>query len=84
MQYRDQKGAMTQQIQSPDKGFPYIQLERDESLFTFSVAKEKGKFEPVGSIKSLLSDPVSVGLAVYSHDSTTQETALFLDVQFNN
>jgi TolB protein len=84
MQYREQKGAVTQQIKSPDKGFPYIQLKRNDNLFTFSVANESGKFKPVGSIKLSLSDPVYVGLAVCSHDSTTRETALFSDVQFNN
>lgn len=84
LQYRDQKGAITREVQSPEKELPYIQLERDGSLFTFSVTKERGKFKPIGSIKVSLSDPVYVGLAVCSHDSTTLETALFSDVQFNN
>ncbi len=84
MQYRDQKGAITREIQSLVKGLPYIQLERDGNLFTFSVAEESGRFKPVGSIKVSLFDPVYVGLAVCSHDSTIKETALFSDVQFIN
>lgn len=82
MQYRKQKGGDTQEIQSPISAPASILLERDGDLFTMSVAKTDGQFQPVGSILVPMDNPVHAGLVVCSHDANRQETAVFSKVGF--
>ena len=77
LQYRATKGGETMQIQSPVKAPARIKLVRDGDLFTMYVAKDYRTFQPVGSILLSLQNPLQAGLAVCSHDSTVQETAVF-------
>jgi Tol biopolymer transport system component len=80
LQYRAEKGGPTREIQAPLKAPAAIRLERDDNLFTLSVAGPDGLFQPVGSMTVTLADPVYAGLAVCAHDDTRRETAVFSEV----
>ena len=81
LQYRAEKGGPTQEIQTPIKAPARLLLERDGSLFTFSVVDVDGVLYPVGSMSVSLGDPAYVGLAVCAHDDTRRETAVFSEVE---
>lgn len=80
LQYRSEARGQTREIQSPIKSPAFILLERDGDVFTLSVAKAGGVYQPVGSIAVALHDPVHAGLAVCSHDAAKQTTAVFSQV----
>jgi TolB protein len=80
LQYRSEAGGQTREIQCPIKSPASILLERDGDVFTLSVVKVDGVYQPVGSMTVVLRDPVYAGLAVCSHDASRQETAVFSQV----
>jgi TolB protein len=82
MQYRSQKGGVTQEIQASAKGPATLLLERDGHQFTLSLIQTDGSFQPVGTITVQLKEPVYAGLAVCSHDAARRETAVFSKVGF--
>jgi TolB protein len=84
LQYRLKKGDMTQEIQAPYSSPEELVLERQANVYTLSTSRSQGSFEIVGSVQVALSDPVSVGLAVCSHDSNRVETAIFTKVLLQN
>jgi len=84
LQYREQTGGDTQEIQAPEKSPAAIMLERNGDLFTLSVAGKNGTFNPVCSKKLQVKDPIYAGLAVCSHDPEIKETAVFSNVQLEN
>jgi hypothetical protein len=57
-----------------------VRLERRGGLFTLFVAPRGGAFQPVGTAKVALGDPVYAGIAVSSHDAKVAETAVFSGV----
>lgn len=81
LQYRAEKGGLTQEIQTPVEAPATLLLERDGSLFTFSVVDADGVLYPVGSMTVSLDDSAYVGLAVCAHDDTRRETAIFSEVE---
>lgn len=80
LQYRKEKGGETFGVRTPIKAPARVKLERDADVFTVSVAKTGGAFQPVGAVELKLADPVRVGLAVSAHNATVRETALFSNV----
>jgi len=84
LQYRKEKGAMTMGVQTPIQTPATVRLDRDGDVFTVSVAKQGGPFQPVGAMSLALPDPVYVGLAVCSHDAGVSETAVFSNVVLKN
>lgn len=81
MQFRKTKGGDTYEVQSPLRGPATLILERTGDQFTLYVSKGDGQICPSGTISIEFKDPVYAGLAVCSHDSTTQETANFSNVE---
>jgi len=84
LQYRKEKGGMTMSVPTPVPAPATVKLERDGDVFTVSVAKKGGPFQPVGAMSLALPDPVYVGLAVCAHDADVAETALFSNVVLKN
>jgi TolB protein len=82
LQYRQEPGGLTREVQSPYPAPAALRLERHGDLFTLSVAREDGSFQPVGTVTVPLGDSVYVGLAVTSHEADAQETARFENVGF--
>jgi TolB protein len=80
LQYRSEAGGQTREIQCPIRSPTSFLLERDGDVFTLSVAKGDGVYQPVGSMMAVLHDPVYAGLAVCSHDAKRRETAVFSQV----
>ncbi|MCI0515733.1 hypothetical protein L0128_21170 [candidate division KSB1 bacterium] len=83
LQFRREKGGDTQEIKSPIKAPAVIRLERHGDLFSLAVARPNHAFQPVGSLSIPLVDSVYAGLVVCSHDSTTNETAIFSKVELD-
>jgi len=84
LQYRTVKGGTTYSARTPIPAPATVKLERDGDVFTASVSKAGGPFQTVGAVSLVLTDPVSVGLAVCGHNSTNLETALISNVKLEN
>jgi len=84
LQYRKEKGGLTMGIQTPIQAPATVKLERDGDVFTASVSKNGGSFQPVGAMSLSLPDPVYAGLAVCSHDASVSEIAIFSKVVLKN
>ncbi len=84
LQYRKEKGGDTFGVRTPIKAPATVKLERDGDVFTVSVAKNGGAFQPVGALSLALPDPVHVGLAVSAHNATVRETALVSNLVLKN
>ncbi len=82
LRYRAEAGGPTREVRSAVSAPATLRLERHGSLFTLSVARAGGAFQPVGSVTVALQDSVYAGLAVSSHDAATPETAVFSNVGF--
>jgi TolB protein len=82
MQFRKTKGGVTAEVQSPVRAPAVLRLERNGGVFSFSVSREAGPFQPVGSLKVPVPDSALVGLAVCSHDNSVSETAVASQVRF--
>ena len=79
-QFRKEKGGVTGGARTPVKAPATVKLERNGDVFTASVSKDGGPFQPVGAVSLALTDPVSVGLAVCAHNATNLETAVITNV----
>jgi TolB protein len=84
LQYRKEKGGETFGVRTPIKAPATVKLERDGDVFTASVAKSGGPFQPIGAVSLPLRDPVHVGLAVSAHNAKNLETALISNVTLTN
>ena len=84
LQVRKEKGADTIGIRTPIKAPATVKIERDGDVFTASVSKSGGPFQPVGALSLVLPDPVYVGLAVSAHNAKNLETALISNVALKN
>jgi hypothetical protein len=84
LQFRKVKGGATIGVRTPIKAPATVKLERDGDVFTVSVAKNGGPFQPVGAISLTLPDPVYVGIAVSAHNPKNSETALISNVVLQN
>jgi len=84
MQYRECKGGVSIGVRTPVKAPATVRIERDGDVFTASVSKDGGPFQPIGAFALGMSDPVNVGLAVSSHDVKSLATAVFSNVKLAN
>jgi TolB protein len=84
LQVRKEKGGETIGIRTPIQAPATVKLERDGDVFTASVSKSGGPFQPVGAIALALPDPVFVGLAVCAHNEKKADTALISKVVLQN
>ena len=84
LQYRRVQDGPTEEIQSPIRAPATIRLERHADVFTLSLSRDHGLFQPVGSISVALGDPLQAGLFVCSHDDSTVETAVFSGVRLTS
>ena len=84
LQYRKIKGGETYGIRTPILAPATVKLERDGDIFTASVAKNGGPFQPIGAVSLAIPDPVYVGLGVCAHNPNNRETALFSNVVLKN
>lgn len=82
LQYRDEAGGLTREIQSSLSKPRRLRLERRGDTVFMSVAASGERLQPAGgSFKLKLTDPVYVGLGVCAHDNAAVEKALFTKVE---
>jgi TolB protein len=81
LQYRSVKDDSTKEIRSQWRAPATLLFEKKGNNFTLKIIKD-GRKILVGSVDVNLPRDVYAGLAVCSHDSTTQETAVFSRVKF--
>ena len=81
LQYRDEKGAITYEIQASIAAPKRLRLEKHGAYFTMSLAGEDGVFHLAGgSTRMELKEPFYVGIGVCSHDKDVVEKAVFSNV----
>ena len=82
LQYREEKGATTHEIQANISGPKRLRIEKRGAYFSLWLADEKGEFRPAsGSTRIALKEPFYVGLGVCSHDKDVVEKAAFSNVE---
>ena len=85
IQYREEKGGPTREIQSNVKGPARIRIEKEGDYVSMSVAAEGEELHPAGgTFKIKFNEPYYIGLGVCAHDSTVIEQAIFSDVAIEN
>jgi len=81
LQYRDQKGANTHEIQASVSMPKRLRIVKRGAYFSMWLADEKGKFQLAsGSTRLTLKEPFYVGIGVCSHDDQVVEKAVFSNV----
>lgn len=80
LQYRREKGAMTEDACYWVKGAATMRLSRHGDVFSLDISRGDRLWEPVAAVSVALKDPVYAGLAVSSHDDKVTETAVFSNV----
>jgi hypothetical protein len=82
IQYREDRGGPTREIQSNVKGPRRLRIEKEGDYVFLSLA---GEGEPLraagGSFRIRLEEPFLVGLGVCAHDDAASETAVFSNVE---
>lgn len=81
LQFRKQKDAETEEVQSHNIGPNIIQLERKGNLFILSAAVEGETFTTIQVDDLNLNDNAFVGLFICSHDVEVVEKAVFDNVR---
>lgn len=81
LQYRDEKGAATHEIQANVSAPKRLRLIKRGAYFAMWLADENGKFQLAsGSIRIAVREPFYVGIGVCSHDANVVEKAVFSNV----
>jgi hypothetical protein len=82
LQFRDEKGGITQEVQSQISAPGRVRIEKHGAYFTMWLVGPDGKFEMAGgSPKIELKEPFYVGIGVCSHDKDVVERAVFSNVE---
>ncbi|HXK09744.1 MAG TPA: hypothetical protein VMT70_08885 [Vicinamibacteria bacterium] len=82
LQYREERGGPTREIQSNVKAPRRVRLEKEGDYVFLSVASEGEPLGPAGgSFRIRLAEPFLVGLGVCAHDDAVSETAVFSNVE---
>jgi len=81
LQYRLERGADTEQIESEVSGPQVLQLERRDGRYIMSVAKRGDTFSSAEFSDIQLPDEVYVGLFICSHNADVVETGKFSNVR---
>jgi TolB protein len=82
LQFRRTQGGPTEEVKAPVNGADVIQLERQGSTYTMSVAHYGEPFTTVQVSELDLGEDVYVGLFVCSHEDDVVEKATFHNVRF--
>jgi len=78
LQYRDAKGATTQEVQSNISGPETIRLEKHGEYFSMLLAPKDGKMQVAGgSVRVPIQGEYYIGIGVCSHQKDVVETAVF-------
>jgi len=81
LQYREEKGANTKDIESADFSTQRMRLEKRGDFFYLYAAGGSADMHPVGaSIRLPIKGDFYVGIGVCSHDKDVSETAVFSNV----
>jgi len=81
LQYREESGALTREIQSNCSAPRTLAITRRGDVVFLSIAREGEELAPAGgSFKIRFADPVYIGLGVCAHDDNRIETAIFSNV----
>ena len=81
LQYRDEKGAATHEIQANVSAPKRLRLVKHGAYFSMWLADENGQFQLAsGSTRIALQEPFYVGIGVCSHDANVIEKAVFSNV----
>jgi len=82
LQYREEKGAATHEIQANISAPARLRIEKRGAYFSLWLAEEKGEFQLAsGSTRIVLKEPFYVGIGVCSHDKDVVERAVFSNVE---
>jgi TolB protein len=82
LQYREEKGAATHEIQANVSAPQRVRIEKRGSYFSLWLANASGEFRPAGgSTRIALKEPFYVGIGVCSHDKDVVEKAVFSNVE---
>src|SRR5882724_10935020 len=82
LQYREEKGAVTHEIQTNISAPARLRIEKRGAYFSLWLAKEKGEFHLAsGSTRIVLKEPFYVGIGVCSHDKDIVERAAYSNVE---
>src|SRR5579862_7251808 len=82
LQYREEKGAMTKDIESSDFSTQRMRLEKRGDFFYLYLSGGSTDLHPAGaSIRLPIKGDFYVGIGVCSHDKDVSETALFSNVE---
>ena len=82
LQFRDEKGATTREVQSATSGPQRLRIEKRSDYFFMSLAGDAGEVQMAGgSPRVPIAGPFYVGLGVCSHDKDKIETAVFSKVE---
>jgi hypothetical protein len=81
LQYRDEKGAVTHEIQANISAPKRLKIVKRGSYFSMWLADDGGEFHlAIGSTRIDLKGPFYVGIGVCSHDANVVEKAIFTNV----
>jgi Tol biopolymer transport system component len=85
LQYREEKGGPTREIQSGINAPRRIRIEKEGDYVFMSVAAENESLHPAGgSFKISFTEPFFVGAGVCAHDNSAIEQAEFSNVVYSN
>jgi Tol biopolymer transport system component len=82
LQYREEKGAATHEIQANVSAPARVRIEKRGAYFSLWLADASGAFRPAGgSTRIALKEPFYMGIGVCSHDKDAVEKAVFSSVE---
>ena len=82
LQTRDEKGALTHEVQALQWSPKRVRLEKHGDYYTMWFADGTGKFQlEAGSARLPLKEPFYVGIGLSSHDDNVVEKAVFSNVE---
>jgi TolB protein len=82
LQFREEKGGVTSEVQSPNWNPLRLRIEKHGAYFTMWLAGEDGKLQLAGASPRIeLREPFYVGIGVCSHDKEVKEKAVFSKVE---
>jgi TolB protein len=85
LQYREEKGAATHEIQANISAPKRLRIEKRGAYFSMWLADASGEFRPAGGTTRIaLKEPFYVGIGVCSHDKDVVEKAVFSNVALNS
>ncbi len=82
MQYREEQGGPTREIQSNVSGPRRVRIEKEGDYVFMTIAEQGKPLRPAGgSFRIKLTEPFYVGLGVCAHDNNAIEKAVFSQVE---